>query len=556
MKKSALVLFTLFSSFLFLSSATSIHAQATATDPILQNCDDDIKDLGKNIPMLIYLACAIDQGSQQTPAPWYQPTPFQFADKVFHGGAESDVYGERYTFAQINWIINSLLATINPMAGKNPAETIDYILALTKFLSYNPGSPLTPKDYAQLGPLMLVSQAIEWPYTHPVASGVQEIKTMATKIFDLGTGTQPAYAQGLGYAKLGQGTIRSLWTATRNISYLIIVVLLIASGFMVMFRTKINPQTVVTIQMIIPKLAISLVLITFSYAIVGFVIDMIYVAIVAVLGLLNISGVQFFQPGTGLATAITQFTGDFHFVSAFLAMPIITAIILIALLYVAGVFIGTNVAGAPTNIIANIALPLLGLFFALVSWALYVWARVFGQLLFAYLNLSLLTISGPLQIALDIIPGKENNALKWFKCVVGNASVFVMYAILAIIAIVLFHFGNLSRFMYNDFGFQLNTGVNNFNPNFALPFFTTNLSGQIIQLLLAMGYFTAVPGIVNSVKDFFCKGEDQSKTVEGLAKEFWGSIHKGGQEYLGNKIKALPNPKTAASEAGGIVNYD
>jgi len=252
-------------------------AATTNDDPILQNCDPTIKALGKGVPELEYVACAIDAGSKQNKSPWYQPTPFQFAEKVFHGGTESDIYGERYTFAQVNWIINSLLTTINPAAGKSPAETVDFVTSLAKILSYDPNSPPSSKDYAKLGPLMLVSQAMEWPYTHPIASGVGEIKTMAFNIFDLGTGTQPAYAQGVGYAKLGQGTIRTLWTATRNISYLIIIVLLIAGGFMVMFRTKINPQTSVTIQMIIPRLIVSLILITFSYFLAGLISDMAFV---------------------------------------------------------------------------------------------------------------------------------------------------------------------------------------------------------------------------------------------------------------------------------------
>ena len=57
------------------------------------------------------------------------------------------------------------------------------------------------------------------------------------------------------------------------------VIILIAAGFMIMFRVKINPQTVVSLQTMIPKLVITLLLVTFSYAIAGLVIDMIYVFI-------------------------------------------------------------------------------------------------------------------------------------------------------------------------------------------------------------------------------------------------------------------------------------
>lgn len=45
-----------------------------------------------------------------------------------------------------------------------------------------------------------------------------------------------------------------------------------------MFRVKISPQTVITIQNLLPKIIFALILITFSYAIAGFLMDLMYVA--------------------------------------------------------------------------------------------------------------------------------------------------------------------------------------------------------------------------------------------------------------------------------------
>ena len=68
---------------------------------------------------------------------------------------------------------------------------------------------------------------------------------------------------------------------------------------MIMFRVKINPQTVVSLQTMIPKLVTTLILITFSFAIAGLVIDMIYVFLLAIIGLLStsqfISNAQFIK---------------------------------------------------------------------------------------------------------------------------------------------------------------------------------------------------------------------------------------------------------------------
>jgi len=48
------------------------------------------------------------------------------------------------------------------------------------------------------------------------------------------------------------------------------VLLLVVMGIMIMTRKKINPQAVVTVQNVLPRVAISVVLVFFSYAIGAF----------------------------------------------------------------------------------------------------------------------------------------------------------------------------------------------------------------------------------------------------------------------------------------------
>src|SRR3990170_138343 len=99
---------------------------------------------------------------------------------------------------------------------------------------------------------------------------------------------QPAYAQGAGYTALSP--LIPLWTAFRNISYLAFVVIFILIGFMIMFRAKLDPQTVVNVQNSLPKLVITLLLITFSFAIAGFMVDLIYLGIYLMLSVLASQG--------------------------------------------------------------------------------------------------------------------------------------------------------------------------------------------------------------------------------------------------------------------------
>jgi hypothetical protein len=70
--------------------------------------------------------------------------------------------------------------------------------------------------------------------------------------------------------------ILNLWKLSRNISYIVMILLFIIIGLMVMFRQKINPQTVISVQAALPGLVIGLIMITFSYFLASFIVDTAY----------------------------------------------------------------------------------------------------------------------------------------------------------------------------------------------------------------------------------------------------------------------------------------
>ncbi|MDZ7586560.1 MAG: hypothetical protein U0946_02290 [Patescibacteria group bacterium] len=95
--------------------------------------------------------------------------------------------------------------------------------------------------------------------------------------------TKSAYAAGSGWNFLTipkdsnmASPILALWTVSRNVVYLLFIVIFVAIGFMIMFRSKLNPQTVVNIQLALPNIVVSLILVTFSFAICGFIIDFVF----------------------------------------------------------------------------------------------------------------------------------------------------------------------------------------------------------------------------------------------------------------------------------------
>lgn len=68
-----------------------------------------------------------------------------------------------------------------------------------------------------------------------------------------------------------------LWQVSRDFSYLIMILIFILVGLMVMFRYKLNPQTVVSVQLALPGLVIGLIMVTFSYFLASLITDLAYV---------------------------------------------------------------------------------------------------------------------------------------------------------------------------------------------------------------------------------------------------------------------------------------
>jgi hypothetical protein len=98
-----------------------------------------------------------------------------------------------------------------------------------------------------------------------------------------------AYAQGTGYGAMS--AFLPFWKVFRNLAYSLYIIMFVVVGIMIMLRTKVNAQTIITIQTALPNLLITLLLITFSYAIVGFMIDLMYFLIYFVVYLGNASGI-------------------------------------------------------------------------------------------------------------------------------------------------------------------------------------------------------------------------------------------------------------------------
>ncbi len=98
--------------------------------------------------------------------------------------------------------------------------------------------------------------------------------------------------------------IQPLWKLFRNTIYTLISIVFVIMGLLIMLRVKISPQATITIQNSIPKIIISLILVTFSYAISGLIIDFSYLFQAIILSIIdNVDTAR-----TGMLSNVPQLT--------------------------------------------------------------------------------------------------------------------------------------------------------------------------------------------------------------------------------------------------------
>lgn len=248
-------------------------------------------------------------------------------------------------------------------------------------------------------------------YTSPPASGVQYMADLGKQLGIV----QPVYAQEQGQGFQLMTKVMPVWKAFRNISYVFFVLIFIFVGFAIMFRMKINPQTVISIQSALPKIILSLILVTFSYAIVGFMLDLMLV-------LLGLTSSVFLGEPNGLIRSQFGFLGD-----------VLTELQNI---------VTTLIPGA-AGIISNIAIGILLVFvFLIIGLVVFIFgpiSMIFGviavilafiavirclwTLLKAYAMIIISLIFAPFQILFGALPG-SNSISTWFRNLLANILVF------------------------------------------------------------------------------------------------------------------------------------
>lgn len=221
---------------------------------------------------------------------WYSEMDYMaWYTKVYDPDTpESEIFGERYTAAQVQWVIYSVVSNLvlNFIPG-TPDILIckdgDLNKCFDAFFKYFEALNLQANGVSdqQISLLNTIGK-------NPI-SGINYFKHVSSR-FKI---VPEAAAQngGFGYNTAALSLI-PIWSTVRNLSYGFVVIATMILAFMVMFQVKINPQTMITVQSSIPRVIGAAILITFSYAIAGFIIDLMYVFIGLIAMVISSSGLS------------------------------------------------------------------------------------------------------------------------------------------------------------------------------------------------------------------------------------------------------------------------
>ena len=519
----------------------------------------------------------------QTPTPtivpstttgsWYNQTFADWYIKVYDTKNPSEIFGERYTAAQVQWILYSLPSIVINWLGQENQEFTTCSMGVmgssidigTCFKAYWNTTFLKKA----LDLLNLASVPDKTPlatvldFSNRDVSGIKYVYDSLSK-FGL-VNEVNAQNSGFGYAHLG--IMQPFWTLSRNFAYTVMVLFVIIFAFMIMFRVKISPQIVISVQSALPKIISVLILATFSYAIAGFVVDLMYVVMGIIAGFLSPLSMSLgfryiyaFISGTGIAI-----TGG----GAAVTSPLLIFAYMLTYTILFFVLILVTAIASISTTLSVFAVLLSVLMLLLVVWLLILclWytIKIPWILIKALISIYMSVAIAPIQIAFGAIAPQAGFG-QWLKSLIANVMVFPFVGTMLFFAYIFLGYGYMTvaetiiersitseivrAFGFNNEGFILG---NLWSPPFL------GSGAEITPLLFALmsfGMIVAIPKATEILKmlvmgEKFSYGSAIGEAI-GPAKWAWGQT--GGQlaGVLG-KVRADEAYRNASNWVWGKV---
>jgi len=375
----------------------------------------------------------------------------------------------------------------------------------------------------------------------------------------------------------------------RNLVYILFVVIFIILGLGIMFRIQIDPRAVLSIQSQLPKIVIALILVTFSYAIAGFLVDMMYLSLYLIINLFQTQGLDTatnlatnpinaagglggggiggiaFDASKGIAGAMTSlfdgsignfFKGIINTVfGIFSGAGAVGGGIGAGLGLAVGGPVGLAVGGLIGGAIGGLGGQIFGLGgpepFTLVvgaiAWIIIVIAllsalfRLWFTLLKTYVMILINITFAPIMIAFGLFPGSSFSFGNWIRSLAADLAAFPL-------VLILFSLGKTLQDSFSK------ASSNSFVP----PYVGDPGDMSVFGSIIGMGIILLAPEAVNMTKSIFKAPEQKlasgagralgvgqgilSKGVGGVTKSLWYTNPHTGES---GRLKALAGEKTS-----------
>ncbi|MCX6793746.1 MAG: hypothetical protein NTY06_01440, partial [Candidatus Gottesmanbacteria bacterium] len=282
----------------------------------------------------------------------------------------------------------------------------------------------------------------------------------------------------------GLSPLLPIWKAFRNIAYALLAVIMIVIGFMVMFRKKIDPKTVVTVQNALPKIVLALILVTFSYAIAAFFIDLMYLVMAVIINLL----VGASSGKLGADTATKYLNGNIATLFGGLfggGMKSIDDVM--SLLFYSGditPYLTWTLNFASFGMYALAQGALVAFIIAIVLIIGYI--RIIFMLVSAYIQIIIAILVAPFQLMVEAFPG-SNSFSSWLKNLIANLSVFPVTAAMILVGTILTKTNTGTMFSNAD---QLWT-----------PPLLSSGGAKGVAGMIGLGLMLSIPNIAKAIKE-------------------------------------------------------
>lgn len=506
----------------------------------------------------------------------------QATESALPSRVESDVPNDYSTHTQM--LIIELLAAIScQLSGVDPVNPSG------KCLGVNPETgKIGFMENGGGGAIAVVTKMMIFTFDIPIST--HDYTSYTASNFGI---VKSSFAQNVSAGFNGLSPLLPVWVAFRNVIYVLFVIAFMVVGMGIMFRRNIDPKTVMTVQNSIPRVIIILVLVTFSFAIAGFLIDMMYLAMYLLYGIVNsVEGVNI--PGlnpTNLAGS-TPFgaTGSFgsgipgiaYDASRGLGSQIsaifdngvgntiggvIAGVMLLPLVILSGpagwiggalslVGLGGGIAGLGNEVLGLVGgvIAFLIIVIAIISALFRLWIALIKSYLFILIDVAI----APIWIAGSLIPGSPWTIGSWFRHILKYILVFPL---------------TFAMFLLGTAITQLFSAIPDDTSIFAPPFIGNSLNPKHLGSLLGLGLILMLPEVINMVQSIIKAPENKfqqaipqafglatgviGKATGPVSKEAWAHDKAGNAEGFVNrriweKFNTMATKRAQQGKGGGI----